>query len=355
MLLGSALVAAPMVVATAAAWILALAAEAGWEVVRESVVNNTVARTLGEAGKSFGSYGHVKPFWYYLSAVPVCLLPWSLAIPAAARSAVLRPSWHGGRTRFMALLVLTGVILLSIPSGKRSVYFLPLIPAAAAVLGVWASRIASSSGGRLDRATFRALAWAVAGGATAAGLVLLVVASTGVGGGKLAFLLASPTWHLVLAGAAALAGGAVFARIAVRARTLDWATVRAGMVAAVLAAVVASFVGRPLFDPAEEYRSGVLRAMAHLPEEGPLFGLDLGETERAVFAFYTGREFVQVESPEELKRLLDAGDVDSLIVDSERRTARFGRLVTARFDVAATVPMRPGDTVRILRLRSRDE
>ena len=133
-------------------WVLALARESGREAVRESLLGNSLGRFEGKQ-----VYGHAAPFWYYLPVFPLSLLPWVLAVPALLRSGAASPEREGGRARFLGLLALAGVLLLSIPSSKRAVYVLPLLPAACVPIAAWLADLARRAPTLLARRTLAAI------------------------------------------------------------------------------------------------------------------------------------------------------------------------------------------------------
>jgi len=111
------------------------------------------------AGRYAHSWDHAQPFWYY---VPVVLLSWfplSLAYVGAV------PRWwrdlKAGEAR--VLLPLAWAMLLfiffSIPSGKRDVYLMPVLPMVALALAPYLQEIAATRWLR-----FGAFAFTLAGG-----------------------------------------------------------------------------------------------------------------------------------------------------------------------------------------------
>jgi 4-amino-4-deoxy-L-arabinose transferase-like glycosyltransferase len=126
----------PMFALLVAPWAVALQRAAGWEGLRECLVNNTVSRFVRTDLSS--RYGHTEPFWFYLVIAPPWLLPWTLALPAMLRSGVFRRDTPGSEGRRLLLATAgIGLLMLSIPSSKREVYLLPLLPAFAVCVAGW--------------------------------------------------------------------------------------------------------------------------------------------------------------------------------------------------------------------------
>jgi 4-amino-4-deoxy-L-arabinose transferase-like glycosyltransferase len=148
----------PLFALLVAPWVWALYRAAGWPAVQECLLNNTVGRfTHNQAG---GVYGHRQPVWYYLTAAPAVLLPWSLALPAMLKGGLLRRA-GGNAAESRRLLFATfclGVLLLSAAASKRELYLLPLLPAYAACVAWWlAGTPEAAEHGRWDRPTLHLL------------------------------------------------------------------------------------------------------------------------------------------------------------------------------------------------------
>jgi hypothetical protein len=117
-----------------------------------------------------GSVAHVKPWYAYLSMLPMMLLPATpLLVVLAFRKH--RANWSREATcliQFCTLWAALYFVLLSIPGGKRSVYLLPMLPPFAIY---FAAVVRAAEGHRF--------AWAKA---WAAILGLLAIAGGAVGG-----------------------------------------------------------------------------------------------------------------------------------------------------------------------------
>ena len=80
------------------------------------------------AGRYGGTWSHPQPFWYYLPVLLLHFFPLSLAYPAAL------PRWWRdlklGEARVLLPLAwsLLVIVFFSIPTGKRDVYLMPVLP-----------------------------------------------------------------------------------------------------------------------------------------------------------------------------------------------------------------------------------
>ena len=78
--------------------------------------------------------GHPEPFWFFLTIVPLMLLPWTLYIFRAIRHGRRQ---HDGLTRFLLVWAVVVVVFFSISSGKLMSYILPAFLPLGLLLGRW--------------------------------------------------------------------------------------------------------------------------------------------------------------------------------------------------------------------------
>jgi 4-amino-4-deoxy-L-arabinose transferase-like glycosyltransferase len=324
------------VVAFGLPWVLALARTegGGWAAVRTCLVTNTIGRSVGGDDSGFGA--HAKPwyqFYYFYTWITV-LAPWCLAAPAAIKSGTLAKSWRGGRTAFCGLVFVAGLVLLSIPSGKRELYLVPLLPAFAVVPGVWLSRIRSraartdqpppidASPRMWDLVTVRILKFL----ALVAFLLIVVAMAYVALGGPIPESVDAFTRETI----AVQKTAALVAMIAIGALVLGprlWAKRRLVPATAsgldLAASLVTLFLivhglAFPLLDPLREMSLGA-RTVGSLVSPGrPIVAFHPDETTRAVVPFYTGREFVTVVTVKQALAALDAGATHLLVQDKDR-------------------------------------
>ena len=179
-----------LILIVAGGWYLAAWHLGGEAFVRTQVLKENVFRFLGASRLKSG---HEHPFYYYPPTLAAGLLPWTPlvlgALLAAARSPAAR---REPRTAFLLVWFAVIFIFYSVASSKRSVYLLPLYPAAALLTGWWWDELASAKttprwlGGQMAQGIV-----ALAGVAVA--LPLLVVLAEGVGFAP--FALLAPLLH----------------------------------------------------------------------------------------------------------------------------------------------------------------
>ena len=133
-----------------AVWMAAFYLQGGPELWREWFIDNQIGRFTGGSTH----LGHLKGPFYYLWLAPVALMPWTPIII----DWLIRRGWRSGGggdnkgSRNLLLLIIFwgvgGLILLSLASTKREVYFYPLIPAYAILaaagsddLSSWARKV----------------------------------------------------------------------------------------------------------------------------------------------------------------------------------------------------------------------
>jgi len=113
------------------AWVLYL--RGGMEFIDVFYYYNQFVRFIGTSYRG----GHVRPFYYYIPTVFADAAPWSvLMIPA-----LIKAKLQDDRMKFFLSWFLGGLILLSISSTKRGLYFLPMYPAMAGLIALWMERI----------------------------------------------------------------------------------------------------------------------------------------------------------------------------------------------------------------------
>ena len=87
---------------------------------------------------------HLEPWWFFLAVLPVAILPWTLALPAALGGYSrddLRRSW----IRFLLCWLALPFLFFSASSGKLATYILPVLPAVAALVVIGLARRFESS------------------------------------------------------------------------------------------------------------------------------------------------------------------------------------------------------------------
>lgn len=302
-------------------WVLALGLGHGWDKVRVCLVDNTLGRGLGSQGTGFG---HERGPFYYLGAFPLMLAPWILVLPALVRSPALR------RARFLALLVLAGVLLLSIPSGKRELYLVPLLPAAAAVAGVFLARTRPG-------VTLRAIALVYA-------LAAVAVTSFVLGWGVPTDAYPELGGHLARFAPPFAIAALCFALLSVRPRASSL------LAAAVAFTFVAQLVLRPLIDPLKDMQPGVQELDASIPAGEPLCGFDLDETTLAVVPFYSGRLLRELRPEADPVRMLVKTGSRHLVLLQKHRD-ELPPAFEGKLDLEHTVELVPGRALDIYRLR----
>lgn len=111
-----------------AAWALTAAQAGGEAFARELLWEQTWSRIATTTH-------HLRPAWFYLAALPLLLLPWTM-MPAVWRG--LRARWRDGASlsgrRFIVAWVVPVLLAFSAFRGKQAQYLLPLVPAFAIVL-----------------------------------------------------------------------------------------------------------------------------------------------------------------------------------------------------------------------------
>ncbi|MFA5655015.1 MAG: glycosyltransferase family 39 protein [Desulfomonilia bacterium] len=120
-----------VILAVILGWGYVLYARGGYDYLYTFYVYNQVGRFI-PAGAIYQG-GHVRPFFYYLTNVPVQTLPLSILLVPA----FIRARSFSDTERFCCSWILAGLLLLSFASTKREIYFLPMYPAMAIIIAYW--------------------------------------------------------------------------------------------------------------------------------------------------------------------------------------------------------------------------
>ena len=264
-------------------------------------------------GRFFSGTSHVRPFWYYLWNFPVHFLPWTLAWPvvffvgrrsvfAAGADDSTQRAW-----RFLLAGIAASLVFFSISAGKRSVYLLPVFPAAAllcadALLRWLAGRARLPRAFGVGTAVVLAVLLAIGAEAIALGLGR----PFGVPAERLAELRAEYLLAfgcgLVGVALAGLAAGLLWARNRVPAHAFPG--LAAGTVAAVYLTLFLLLL--PALEPTQTLRPTAEAAGRHTPP-GQRIGV-LGSRAMVGGLNYYGRRRVTVlRTPEDVERVFAEG------------------------------------------------
>ncbi len=130
---------------------------AAWRADPSYIVTFLLRNNLERYLRPIGA-GHVEPWYYYLVALPVALLPWTPAVALAAR-ARLRASVRTRADTFCAVWA-GAVLVFFAPAGTKLVtYLLPAFPALACLAAAWSADHAATARFRRLLAPWTA-AWA---------------------------------------------------------------------------------------------------------------------------------------------------------------------------------------------------
>jgi 4-amino-4-deoxy-L-arabinose transferase-like glycosyltransferase len=262
----------------------AIAADAGWDAVREWLWINHVRRFTNPAGT-----GHDQPLLYYLWTLPAAVFPWWLPFVAVflPRTWRQRSPSHDAKVFFGAVTV--GMVLfLSAPATKRGLYLMPVLPPLflllAAVAADWWTKTAAP---RLKSA-----AWA----AQAALVALYAAVPAAAALAYLRVVDARAVAYLIVV-TALLGALAAYSLRGAGARALG------ALAASSLAAVIGLLAAvAPLAAPRKDMSPFVAWVGAQVPAGETLYVLgEIDETLDGIVPFVTGRHAVAI----------DAADVDA--------------------------------------------
>lgn len=137
------------------------------------------------AGRVSGSFGHGRPWWFFLAVLPLVLWPWAWSAPVWTALRRLNLRGEPG-LRLCAIWAGSALALFSLIDGKQVHYLLPTMPAAALVLAR-----------AMGRARWAARPAALVPAAVGAGLLAL---ATGWAPDPDLARLAAPGWAMAVSG-----------------------------------------------------------------------------------------------------------------------------------------------------------
>jgi len=285
-----------LLVVACSAWPLGLLLQEGVEGFRGFFVANVLNRIRPPEG-SVGE--HTQPPWFYLASFSM-LLPWVATFPALWLAR--RRAFATEAARFLALVYPLGLLALSVPSSKRSLYLLPLLMPLAVSIACWLDAVARTSAvTRVERATLAVMGAPFALLSALVGLVVLGLA-------RAAASLRAPAPGLHAAGRALLDG---FDLRSLRATGPRVAAALFGL--ALLGHALPGLRANPERDMSE--MGPDLRELGVL--DGRLAGYQLDERARATVPFRTGVILPNFGRPDELQRFLHERDDAHVLMSSE--------------------------------------
>ena len=116
-------------VAIALLWVIPAALHGGPEYARAILLHQTVDRIQGVKTGT-----HAQPIWWYVIALPLMVMPWTLVLRAHWTALKAMLSERG--VRLALAWVLPTVIVFSLIGGKQAHYLLPLLPGIALALAI---------------------------------------------------------------------------------------------------------------------------------------------------------------------------------------------------------------------------
>lgn len=269
------------------AWLVPALLHAGREYFDAIIVRQNLQRFVDP-------WGHLRPWYYYLSILPTNFFPWFFFLPSAAVLAwrrLYQPAMRFGLTWSSCWVVVT-LVFFSLSPGKRTVYILTMYPAMALLIGAGMDRLIDGAAGLSRR-------WLVWPSALLAAMTLAVaVAVPWWGRGQAALVpLGKGYLYLVSLTVLLLASGTLAATYLVwRRRTT--AALASLFVGAAVFGLVYNLHVRPPFDALKSARPMALYLMERAAPNEP-YGIF--PRVDAAFVFYTGRYAVELKSVESVR------------------------------------------------------
>jgi len=132
----------PLVALPVGLWLAAATARGGIGYAETMLVKQNI-------GRAYSAFIHKEPIHYFLAALPVSFLPWTLFLPQALVAAVREKIGNVRPMLFPLAWFSSTFVLFSIISSKKTRYMLPLFPAAALLVAGWMMRRFFDRDGRI--------------------------------------------------------------------------------------------------------------------------------------------------------------------------------------------------------------
>jgi 4-amino-4-deoxy-L-arabinose transferase-like glycosyltransferase len=287
-------------VAVPFSWVIALWTREGTGALRVFAWDNQVLRFISPTAD------HADAPWYYLQILFEVLLPWVIFLPPAVLR-LFRPSGekrftNSGRQYLMAVIAVP-FIVLSIASGKRQLYLLPLLPGFAILLAAWIADSWSAGCAKWESLWHRT------------GLGLFAVLPVGSWGAAWYYAIVQGSGVLVASiglAASVFAAGATIA-YALRSRGERLAEISTALLILAYGAVLS-----PSLWAATEKAKGFADFERTLDEQirgdVALYVYGSGERELGLICFHLRRTVPVIQTPDELAAVLQPGSGNHLLI-----------------------------------------
>lgn len=285
--------------AAAIPWVVMLAERGGRDALRVFLWDNQVLRFFSPGAD------HAGPPWYYLGGILEVLLPWTLLLPPALVALARRGRETGGDGRgrqYLLAAVAVPFAILSIASGKRQLYLLPLMPGFAIVLARWMTGEWPGARARWEDIWMRVCVACFAATAAAAGCAALGFAVAGGSGVVVSAVCA----------AAALVAAVSAVRMLRRGgRASAWRLVALAAIAW-SAALTPAVWGK--VDAEKGYAPLTAMLDANIRPKDILFMYTPGERDLGVVGFHTRAVLPVIGTPADLEATLGASGRNLILI-----------------------------------------
>jgi 4-amino-4-deoxy-L-arabinose transferase-like glycosyltransferase len=244
--------------------------------------------------------GHRQPFYYYLTTLPVDLLPWTIfTLPALLAYRPFRRIWRDPVLLFFVIWFLSVLLFFSASDTKRELYLLPLLPVLALLIGNYFNDL---SIGAIDET--RLFRWL-------ASINFAIVVIVGVALPAAAWVVRRDAFWFFVPGSLAMAvGGAIVVRFFRQRQPLRALTSIALMMTLLL--VSSAVWVFPYLEQFKSRRSFTSEIKRRVPATAPLY---IYEDTMNDFNYYLERDEMPVLwSPAEIEKLLGGARTSYVLI-----------------------------------------
>ncbi len=323
-------------------WFLALWQQGGAEHLRTVLVENHLNRFIKP-----GILGHAQPFYFYLLDFPPGFFPWIiLALPVLYHSFSCARKLSETSRRglvFAMCWFFSGFIFLSLASGKRLLYTLPLFAPLSMLTAFFIDRVSASGvAGRFEKLFIWLLGLFPLAVGAAAWPLYIHFAEEDLSLGPRHV----PATIFVLS-AVAVVPSLVALWFLFRGNVKRFWVTNSVTLFALLILVLTTLV--PVVDTYRSVAPFCMKVKSIIGEDKPVYAFFPDESLRGAIPFYTGRHVEEVYSLERVREILDRGDQVFFVERDSGRGLEKLLLSTGKLTVILRYDMGEGRSLVLLR------
>ena len=308
-----------LLAATLGAWGGILYLRGGREFLSTFFWYNNLGRFL-----NVGIYqgGHVMPFYHYIPVLFSEGMPWSfILIPALVF--LKKPD---ERLRFFYCWFFGGLLLLSLASTKRNIYFFPMYPAMAVIITVWAERAAQEAASQWEKRWLRFIATLVGLAGLGLPIIYMIIGGSLPAAAAICVLSIALQWFLF--------------------KTLAFTIPERIICGWAILIIAWSIVLFPQVDTIKSYK-GFFSEAGKAVGKADIIGYDLTETALALSSFYGGFPIENVTDRKQFLDLVSTGKTRYVLFLPRKNDIELGHLLESTGHMLLHIDNKMTDAIHI--------